>query len=159
MPEHDVAAVEARVAEKRRDAEERAVGVPDLHARREEPELMSRRLDEPDDCEEGRERDRDRRQAAGHPGRKRRACDDRHQHCEREEEVREDVLARVEIVRPKQRQRGDREEREAGTATIGGTRFGSRPRSAFQPRARAAAPSTPYSGSKRPSWPALATPT
>ena len=59
-PEHDVAPVQARVAEERGDAEEVRVRVPDLDRRRVEEQPVRRLLDDPDDREQRRERDDDR---------------------------------------------------------------------------------------------------
>ena len=84
--------------------------IADLNALREEPEAVSDRLHEPDDGEERREPDRNEGQGPSHPTGVRRSRDDGDEGCEREQEVRELVLGRVQVLRPEERERREGEE-------------------------------------------------
>ena len=71
---------------------------------------MGDRLHEPDHGEERGEPDRNHGEGSSHPVGERRSGDDGEEGGEREQEVRQLVLARVEVLRPEERERREREE-------------------------------------------------
>ena len=99
--QHHVAAVEARVAEQRGDAEEVRVRVRDGEVGRVEEELVGGRLPEAHGGEQRRQRERRRRPARAAPSRgSRPAPTDGQQRRERQREEREQVGARPRGRRP-----------------------------------------------------------
>ena len=90
-PEHEVTAVQARVAEERRYAEEARVRIADLDGGRVEEQPVGGLLDDADCREEGCERHGGDPQGARHPGRERRSRHDGHEDDEWEEEVLEEI--------------------------------------------------------------------
>ncbi len=102
--EYDVPSVEARIAEERRDPEDRRVGVRHLQVRGEEEQLARERLPDSDHGEQRGQRDRDDREHARHPGREGSAGDDDDESGEREQEERQRRRPGLEIARPEERQ-------------------------------------------------------
>ena len=96
--------VEAGIAEERGDPEDGCVGVRHFQVRGEEEQLVRERLPDPDHGEQRGLRDRDDREHARQPGRKRSAGDDGDESGEREQEEGKRRGAGLEIARPEKRQ-------------------------------------------------------
>jgi hypothetical protein len=105
----EIAAVQAGVLEERRDAEERRIGVRDLHVASEE-ERPRLRLPDPDRGEDGAEGDDGPEERARKPRGERRPRDDAQSGREGEDEERERDRAGALIPGPEVRRRAEDDE-------------------------------------------------
>ncbi len=136
--QHHVAAVEARVAEQGRHAEEVRVRVRDGEVRRVEEQLVGDRLPDPHGGEHRRQRDRADGQHARGPVGELGTRDHGQQRRERQREEREHVRPGLDVVGPQQRQEGEAEEGGGGqrqhSRQLADLRAAERPPAERQPR-------------------------